>query len=117
VLYAPSARWKPRCCRSRIFVTEPESHPTMRAYVYKSLEKADTYVYLAERDAFVRLPDGLRHQLGALQFVLDVDLVPERTLARADPTAVRDSLRTRGFHVQLPANVGDPMSDDWGTDA
>ena len=89
----------------------------MHAYVYKSLKKADTYVYLADRDEFARLPDALRHQLGTLQFVLDVDLVPERTLARADPAEVRDNLRARGFHPQFPPSVGDPMSDDWGTDA
>ena len=45
----------------------------MQAYVYKSLKKADTYVYLAARDDFARLPEPLRTQLGALQFVLDVD--------------------------------------------
>jgi uncharacterized protein len=89
----------------------------MHAYVYKSLKKADTYVYLADRDGFTRLPDALRHHLGTLQFVLDVDLVPERTLSRADPVEVRDNLRARGFHVQLPPSVGDPMSEDWGTDA
>jgi uncharacterized protein YcgL (UPF0745 family) len=89
----------------------------MHAYVYKCLKKADTYVYLADRDEFARLPDALRHQLGTLQFVLDVDLAPERTLARADPAEVRDNLRARGFHLQFPPSVGDPMSDDWGTDA
>jgi uncharacterized protein YcgL (UPF0745 family) len=89
----------------------------MHAYVYKSLKKADTYVYLADRDEFARLPDALRHQLGTLQFVLDVDLAPERTLSRADPAEVRGNLRARGFHLQFPPGVGDPMSDDWGTDA
>ncbi len=89
----------------------------MHAYVYKSLKQADTYVYLAGRDAFARLPETLRGQLGPLQFVLDVDLVPERTLARSDPAVVRDHLRARGFHLQLPPGAGDPMSDDWSTDA
>ena len=54
----------------------------MHAFVYKSLKKADTYVYLAARDDFARLPGPLRSQLGALDFVLDVDLAPGRTLAR-----------------------------------
>ena len=55
----------------------------MLAYVYKSLKKADTYVYLAARDDFTRLPEPLRTQLGKLEFVLDVALTPERKLARA----------------------------------
>ena len=90
----------------------------MQAYVYKSLRKADTYVYLAARDDFGRVPEPLRTQLGALEFVLAVDLVPGRRLARADPDEVRANLATRGFHLQLPPTLAvDPMSEDWGTDA
>ena len=90
----------------------------MQAHVYKSLKKADTYVYLAGRDDFARLPEPLRTQLGPLQFVLDVDLVPGRKLAREDAAVVRENLALRGFHLQFPpASDVDPMSEDWGTDA
>jgi uncharacterized protein YcgL (UPF0745 family) len=89
----------------------------MHAYVYKSLRKADTYVYLAGRDDFGRLPEPLRAGLGRLQFVLDVDLAGRRTLARADPDVVRGNLVAQGFHVQLPPSMTDPMTSDWGTDA
>ena len=90
----------------------------MQAFVYKSLKKADTYVYLAGREDFARIPDPLRSQLGALQFVLEVALVPGRKLAREDAAVVRENLVTRGFHLQLPPPSDlDPMSDDWGTDA
>ena len=89
----------------------------MLAYVYKSLRKPDTYVYLAERDDFARLPEPLRNQIGALQFVLEVALTPERRLAQANPDVVRTNLASRGFHLQFPPTVADPMLDDWGTDA
>jgi uncharacterized protein len=89
----------------------------MQAYVYKSLRKADTYVYLASRDDFTRLPEPLRGQLGALQFVLDVVLTPDRKLARQNVAVVRENLAMRGFHVQFPPSVEDPMHEDWGTDA
>ena len=89
----------------------------MLAFVYKSLKKADTYVYLAARDDFARLPEPLRTQLGALQFVLDVDLAPGRTLARENPDVVRANLASRGFHLQFPPSMADPMTEDWGTDA
>ena len=89
----------------------------MLAHVYKSLKKADTYVYLAARDDFARLPGPLRAQLGPLQFVLDVDLTPGRTLAQEDPEVVRGNLAARGFHLQFPPTMADPMSEDWGTDA
>ena len=61
----------------------------MHAYVYKSLKKADTYLYLAKRDDFAGLPEPLRTQLGKLQFVLEVELAPQRKLAREDPEVVR----------------------------
>jgi uncharacterized protein YcgL (UPF0745 family) len=88
----------------------------MHAYVYKSLKKADTYVYLAARDDFARLPEPLRSQLGTLAFVLDVDIGPERKLARENPAVVRGNLATRGFHLQFPPTVEDPMQSDGGTD-
>ena len=90
----------------------------MHAYVYKSLERADTYVYLAARDGFARLPEPLRTRLGALAFVLDVDLAPGRKLAREDVATVMENLAARGFHLQFPpSSVADPMAEDWGTDA
>ena len=89
----------------------------MHAYVYKSLKKADTYVYLAAREDFARLPDPLRAQVGQLQFVLEVDLVPGRKLARGDAEAVRGNLVAHGFHLQFPPTQPDPMTQDWGTDA
>jgi uncharacterized protein YcgL (UPF0745 family) len=90
----------------------------VQAYVYKSLKKAETYVYLAARDDFTRLPEPLRTQLGTLEFVLDVALTPERKLARENASVVRDNLALRGFHLQFPpASTLDPMSEDWGTDA
>ena len=90
----------------------------MQAHVYKSLRKEDTYVYLAARDDFSRLPEPLRTQLGGLQFVLEVALAPGRKLAREDVDAVRGNLALRGFHLQFPpASTLDPMTEDWGTDA
>lgn len=90
----------------------------MHAYVYKSQRKADTYVYLAARDDFERLPEPLRGRLGALTFVLDVALTPDRRLARENPEEVRANLAARGFHLQFPPSAaGDPLSEDWGTDA
>ena len=89
----------------------------MQAFVYKSLKKADTYLYLASRDGFTRLPEPLRTQLGGLQFVLEVDLTPERKLAVEDVAVVRENLALRGFHLQFPPAIDvDPMTEDWGTD-
>ncbi len=90
--------------------------PPMQAYVYKSLRKDDTYLFLAARDDFARLPEPVRGPLGRLQFVMELALTPERQLARGDAAVVRENLTLRGFHLQLPASTDDPMTEDWGTD-
>ncbi|MBS0194202.1 MAG: YcgL domain-containing protein [Proteobacteria bacterium] len=74
----------------------------MHAYVYKSRRKADTYVYLREREGFGAIPEPLRGTLGALDFVLDLELTPQRRLAQADAASVRENLTARGFHLQFP---------------
>lgn len=90
----------------------------MLAHVYKSLKRADTYVYLARRDDFASVPAPLLATLGRLQHVLDVELSPERKLAREDAATVRVHLAERGFHLQVPpSEAADPLTEDWGTDA
>ena len=90
----------------------------MLAYVYKSQKRADTYVFLADRDDFARLPESLRTQLGALTFVMELELTPDRNLARENAAEVMQNLGARGFHLQFPPSTAvDPLSEDWGTDA
>ncbi|UWX04119.1 YcgL domain-containing protein [Pseudoxanthomonas sp. NC8] len=84
----------------------------MQAYVYKSRRKADTFVFLATRDDFMRLPEPVRAQLGELAFVLEVALTPDRRLAQSDPDVVRANLSAKGFHVQFPPDTPAPARDD-----
>lgn len=84
----------------------------MQAYVYKSLRKAETFVYLRERDAFGLLPEVLRAQFGELRFVLEVTLTPERQLAREDAAVVRANLAGQGFHIQFPPPPVERSADD-----
>ena len=79
----------------------------MQAYVYKSQRKADTFVYLAARDDFERIPESLRTPLGELIFVLEVALTPERKLARENTETVRQNLASRGYHLQFPPQIFD----------
>ena len=83
----------------------------MQAFIYKSLRKPDTYVYLRKRDDFAVLPEPVRSPLGELVFVMDLALTPERKLARADAEVVRLNLQTQGFHLQFPPTMLDPMVD------
>ena len=60
-----SSRFR-RCALSRTIAASSGSPPrnAMQAFVYKSLKKADTYLYLAARDDFSRLPEPLRDAVG-----------------------------------------------------
>ena len=81
----------------------------MQAYVYKSLRKPDTYLYLREKDAFGLVPDAVRLPLGALQLVMELALAPERKLAREDVLVVMRNVGERGYHLQGPESVLDPL--------
>ncbi|MAL03707.1 MAG: hypothetical protein CL625_05465 [Arenimonas sp.] len=83
----------------------------MQAYVYKSLRKPDTYLYLRKQDDFSALPPAVREPLGELVFVLEFALTENRRLARADPAVVLANLQAHGFHLQFPPTVLDPMVD------
>ena len=83
----------------------------MQAYVYKSLRKPDTYVFLRLRDDFAVMPEPVRAPLGDLAFVLELTLSPARKLARGDATVVMANLQARGFHLQFPPTQPDPMVD------
>jgi len=81
----------------------------MHTYVYKSLRKPDTYLYLREKDAFSLLPDAVRQPLGLLVLALDFELTESRKLARADAVVVLGNLAARGFHLQMPETMLDPL--------
>ena len=77
----------------------------MHAYVYKSLRKADTYVFLRQMDGFAVLPPALAEHLGELVFVIEIELSPQRKLAREDVEVVMTNLVGQGYHLQLPPVV------------
>ena len=83
----------------------------MQTYVYKSLRKENTYVYLRKRDDFAVMPEAVRAPLGDLVFVLEFALTEQRKLAQADPAVVRANLAAHGFHLQFPPTLPDPMVD------
>ncbi len=77
----------------------------MRCHVYKSRKRPDTYVYLAEKDAFAALPEALRQHLGELERALEFELDPQRRLARVEASTVLAALAQTGYFLQLPPAV------------
>jgi len=74
----------------------------MLCFVYKSLKKSDTYLFLKDKDHFEDVPEALRGMLGKLEFVMEVDLAQREKLAQADTEQVCLQLNRQGFYLQLP---------------
>lgn len=77
----------------------------MLCFVYKSLKKEGLYLYLDKKEDFSALPEALLAGVGRLEFVMELELTPERKLARENSEKVLASLQEKGFFVQLPATV------------
>ncbi len=77
----------------------------MQCAVYRCSRKAETYLYVAVAEGkadFSRVPDALLDSLGRREHVMDLELTPERTLARANRDEVVAALRRQGFFLQMP---------------
>jgi uncharacterized protein YcgL (UPF0745 family) len=83
----------------------------MNAYIYKSTKKEELYLYIANKDDFSDVPQALYDSMGKEPvFVMEIELSPERKLARENVDTVIKNLSNQGFHVQIPppiANVVD----------
>lgn len=77
----------------------------MQCFVYKSLRKPDTYVYLRQADEFEVLPGPIAKLLGTLAFVIEIELSSQRKLARENVDAVMVNLDSQGYHLQWPPVV------------
>ena len=73
--------------------------------VFKSLKKLDTYLYVDKLQNFEELPSGLRDSFGQYELVLEMELSPERKLARADTNQVLADIALKGFYLQLPPTI------------
>ena len=73
----------------------------MYCAIYKSAKKLDTYLYMATKDDFSRVPTALLNILGKPIYVFDLELTPERKLAREDVNEIMRNLHEQGWHLQM----------------
>ena len=59
---------------------------------------------LQEND-FTAVPAPLLEALGEVEKVMDIQLTPERKLARGNAIQIINDLKATGFHLQLPPNT------------
>ena len=81
----------------------------MKCFVYKSIKKADSYIYLNEKNNFEKLPEQLLALFGKPEFTLEFDLTVDRKLALADAQQVLQSLGDQGYYLQMPSKNSLPF--------
>ena len=77
----------------------------MRCLVYRSDKKQETYLYLADGLDFEDLPPELQRTFGEPALVMSLNLEPDSKLARVDVENVLQSLKERGYYLQLPPEL------------
>ncbi|MGB5564545.1 MAG: YcgL domain-containing protein [Sedimenticolaceae bacterium] len=78
-------------------------------WVYRSPRKQEMYLYLAQEDGFDTLPAALLESFGEPILVIELELSPDRKLAREDVGKVMANLRDQGFHLQMPPQLQPAM--------
>ncbi len=89
---------------------------SLHCYIYKSARRAETFLFVRVENDFSPVPAPLLEALGMLHKVMDLELTPDRKLARGNATQIIKDLRQTGFHLQLPPqqkpeSIG-PLLDD-----
>lgn len=75
----------------------------MKTYIYKSTKKDELYLYIVKKDDFSEVPQELYDSMGKEPvFVMELELSPDRPLARENVAQVIKNLETQQFHVQMP---------------
>ena len=74
----------------------------MKCSVYRSSLKDYTYIYLRDGQKLEDLPISLLKIFGEPEFVIALNLTPERKLAYEDVNQVMKSLQENGYHLQMP---------------
>ncbi|WP_299806838.1 YcgL domain-containing protein [uncultured Shewanella sp.] len=73
--------------------------------VYKSLRKAESYLFVEKRNDFERVPEALMAMFGEPQLVMMLPIEKRDHLGFADIKKVRSELKEKGFYLQLPPPV------------
>jgi len=84
---------------------------TMNVSVFKSPKKVELYLYVPQEDGLEKLPKEILVIFGEPSHVLDVELSPEKKLARVKTVEVLEALTTRGYFMQMPPHEMEKFGD------
>lgn len=74
----------------------------IRCFVYRSRKKEGLYLFVMAEDDFSRVPAAVMSYFGEPERSMELELTPDRPLARADAAEVIAKLEENGFYIQLP---------------
>ena len=74
----------------------------MQCFIYKSSKKNELYLYIAKQDDFSNVPEAILKSIGPTEFVMQLDITPERVLAREKASDVLRGIEENGFFIQMP---------------
>lgn len=74
----------------------------MKCSVVRSSQQDFTYIYLLAEQDFDDLPVALKKVFGDPEFVMTLELTPDRKLAYEDVKQVMQNLADKGYHLQMP---------------
>ncbi|RKZ99983.1 MAG: hypothetical protein DRQ47_10175 [Gammaproteobacteria bacterium] len=77
----------------------------MICFIYRSINKADMYLYTLQKDEFSDISEPLLKVFGKPEFSMVIDLKKRKTLARVDIKKVREHLKTDGYYLQMPPSI------------
>ncbi|MBN2865997.1 MAG: YcgL domain-containing protein [Thiotrichales bacterium] len=83
----------------------------MNVSVFKSPKKNELYLYVPQEDGLEKLPKEILVIFGEPAHVLDVELNPEKKLARVKTSEVLAALSSRGYFMQMPPHEMEKFSD------
>ena len=69
----------------------------MNCWIYRSPKKDEMYLYLAKEDDFDAVPEELLKRFGTPAQIMELELTPERKLAREDVEKVKANLAEKAF--------------------
>lgn len=70
--------------------------------VYKGNRLSESYLFLARESGQESIPSELLDRFGTLEAVVELELTPTTTLARAKAEEVIAAIESEGFYLQLP---------------
>jgi len=70
--------------------------------VYKASKRADTYLYVQNKDDFSKVPDALLKAVGKPVFVMLIPIQKRAHIANLPTKEFVEKLESEGFYLQLP---------------